>query len=117
MQRFPQKICVHTFFFVNHMFSLVGCIGCSVAVGVWRVMLVWQQQQEWWRSSQAEVSVFSVMAGLQSCSTNALPSTDSVFWFMIFPAVTVAESGAQALEVLQRSLPGTFQLILTVSRT
>ncbi|WIA12366.1 hypothetical protein OEZ85_012415 [Tetradesmus obliquus] len=27
--------------------------------------------------------------------------------------VTVAESGAQALEVLQRSLPGTFQLILT----
>jgi hypothetical protein len=36
---------------------------------------------------------------------------------MICLAVTVAESGAQALEVLQRSLPGTFQLILTVSRT
>jgi hypothetical protein len=33
---------------------------------------------------------------------------------MLYCAVTVAESGAQALEVLQRSLPGTFQLILTV---
>ena len=29
-------------------------------------------------------------------------------------AVTVVESGAQALDVLQKSVPGTFQLILTV---
>jgi hypothetical protein len=29
-------------------------------------------------------------------------------------AVTVVDSGAQALELLSRSAPGTFQLILTV---
>lgn len=31
------------------------------------------------------------------------------------PAVTVADSGQQALELLRQSVPGTYQLILTVS--
>lgn len=37
------------------------------------------------------------------------------FAVLLFVAVTVVESGAQAIDALQRNKPGTFQLVLTVS--
>lgn len=53
--------------------------------------------------------------GYPPCSLHALCGQ---YWVLMFPccssAVTVVESGPHALEILRRSVPGTFQLILTV---
>jgi len=61
---------------------------------------------------------FDIMwqASIRSCLLLPRYILDLLRVSSVSAAVTVVDSGAQALDLLGRSAPGTFQLILTVSR-
>lgn len=51
-----------------------------------------------------------------NCESQRVGVSSAHSWLisLLCTTVTVVESGPQALEILRRSVPGTFQLILTV---
>lgn len=75
----------------------------------------------WWTTSSCPVLSWATYCGNATTKVPFSSSAGSkcvwmwhdVVWFLF--AVTVVESGPQALEILRRSVPGTFQLILTVN--